>query len=177
MSKQNKIYTKRDVVIREILTGILVVFVFAFTFFTLLSDEFNTKINELTTSYISFKNNDTTDMIKITNLKKMSNSNGVSFKNQSTKKFSISGDVGEKYRIILYHTGNEIDSKFVHYSLRINGKDKEKSVLNKMPTIDNGGIVIYDGIIEDKNDCVLKMWVDNSYNKSVKNISYEVRIK
>lgn len=177
MSKQNKIYTKRDVIIREIFTCLLVVFVFAFTFFSLLSVEFNTKINELTTSYISFNNNDTTDMIKITNLKKMTNSNGVSFKNHSTKRFDISGSVGDRYKIILYHTGNDIDSRFVHYSLRINGIDKEKKVLTNMMSLEDGGIVIYDGVIGKENDCVLKMWIDNSYNKSVKNISYEVRIK
>ena len=177
MSKKKRIYTKKDVKVRLILTAFLVVMVFALTYFTVLSDELNPKINELTTSYISFNNNDTTDMIKITNLKKMSNSNGMSFKNKSAKKFKVTGEVGDRYRIILFHTGNDIDNGFVHYSLHVNGDVKENNVLSNVPTLEDGGIVIYDGVVNEDGECVLKMWIDNSYDKNIKNISYEVRIK
>ena len=150
---------------------------FVLSYYVYNSYNSKSKLDELTTSYISFNNNDTTEMMKITDLKRMSNSTGVSFKNKSLKNFDISGDVGERYQIVLYHIGNVIDNKYVHYSLIINNKVKDTNTLNNMIYSENGGLVIYDGKIEKNNNCILKMWVDNSYHDSVKNISYEVRIK
>ena len=177
MTKAKRRYTKKDIFVRRIYTGILLVLVFVLSYFTYMSYSSKSKLNELTTSYISFNNNDTTDMIKVTNLKKMSNSNGISFKNKSVKKFDISGNVGDRYQIVLYHIGNLIDNKYVHYSLIINNKVKDTNILSNMFSSENGGIVIYDGKIEENNNCILRMWVDNSYQDSVKNVSYEVRIK
>ena len=177
MADTRRRYTKKDVFIRRMYTSILLVLVFVLSYYAFISYNSKSQLDELTTSYISFNNNDTTDMMKITNLKKMSNSNGVSFKNKSMKRFEVSGEIGERYQIVLYHIGNVIDNKYVHYSLVVNNKVKETNVLSNVVYSENGGLVIYDGKIEKNNNCILKMWVDNSYRDSVKNVSYEVRIK
>jgi len=177
MARIKQRYTKKDVISRELFTGLLVVLVFVLAYFIILSSELKPGINRLTASYISFNNNDTTDMLKITDLKKMSNSNGLSFRNNSYKKFKVDGEKGTNFKIVLYHIGNVIDEKYVHYALFIDGVKKENNVLSNEVTIDNGGIVIYDGVVKKDTNCTLKMWVDNSYKSNVKNVSYEVRIK
>ena len=175
MSKRRKRYTKKDVFIYEAITALVFVLVFLLAFIIISFDD-DKVINKITAGYISFNNNDTTDMLKITNLKRMKNNLGTSHKNKSYKEFEITGEENQKYNIVLYHIGNTIDEEYVHYVLYMNGVEKEKNVLKNLRTTANGGIIVYDGVIDKNNNCIIKMWIDNSYKKNIKNISYEIRV-
>ena len=50
-------------------------------------------------------------------------------------------------------------------------------VSGDMEKKEDGGIVIYKSTIGNEGKFTLKLWVDDDYNKSFKNLSYEVKIK
>ena len=177
MKKGKRRYTKKEVNKVAGTTLILVVLVCMIAYVIVNASWLRPKLNEVQASYISLNNPNATDMLKVTALHKLPNDKGTSHKNKAVKDFQITGQQDSSYQIVLYHIGNLIDNKYVHYSLIINNKVKDTNILSNMFSSENGGIVIYDGKIEENNNCILRMWVDNSYQDSVKNVSYEVRIK
>ena len=76
----------------------------------------------------------------------------------------------------LYSSGNTIDEKYIKYYLIRDNENKEGNLETTVKTIDNGKI-IYKGKISKNNKFKLFMWIDDNYDKSVKNISYEIKIK
>ena len=46
-----------------------------------------------------------------------------------------------------------------------------------MKLTEDGGIIIYQGSLLKKNNFKLQMWIDNTYNEKINNISYEIKIK
>jgi hypothetical protein len=78
--------------------------------------------------------------------------------------------------VTLYSSGNTIDEKYIKYYLIRDNENKEGNLETTEKTIDNGKI-IYKGKISKNNKFKLFMWIDDNYDKSVKNISYEIRIK
>ena len=177
MSKNKKRYTKKNVYHAAFQAGFLFVLVLLFGYGILNSNWLPTKINELSASYISLNNTESTDILKVTNLHKQTNQKGKSNRNKSAKTFKMTGQKDSEYRIVLYHLGNMIDEKAVRFYL-VNemGMSIEGRLSDQSETYD-GGRILYEGTMNDGQNWTLKMWVNRDYKDSVKNVSYEIRIK
>ena len=177
MKKGKKRYTKKDVFQQSIITFFLVSLVILFGYIILNAEWLRPRINELSASYISLKNQSTTDLLKINNLRKLTDEKGMSNRNSTFKTFQVTGQKGLRYQIVLYHLGNKIDEKYIkYYLLNDRGKKVEGNVKESQETKD-GGRIIYEGTIEEGKNWNLKMWVDKEYQEEINNISYEIRIK
>lgn len=135
------------------------------------------KINEATASYITFNNSYTTDMLKITNIEKLTDEIGKSFLNKKEVNFKVEGKENDEFSIELHSIGNKIDKKYINYVLFENDK---KINIQKLETCEeniDGGIVLYLGKIKQNKTYKIKMWIDKEYENNVNNISYEVKIQ
>lgn len=177
MSKKQKRYTKKHVYHAAIRTGFLFFLVVLFGYVIANSQWSPTKINELSASYISLNNTETTDILKVTNLHKQSDKRGISNRNKSVKSFKMTGQKDSQYEIVLYHLGRSVDEEFVKFYLVNEMGKKIEGVLNDQSETYDGGRILYVGNMNDGQNWTLKMWVDRDYKDSVKNISYEIRIK
>lgn len=174
MKKRKK---KQSNIFQAIIPYTLVLFVLIIGYGIFYTDLLNPKLNEITASYISFNNNSTTDMLKINNLKKYSDNNGISYKNKSYQNFCITGKTDNTYQIVLYHMGNSIDDGYVKFQLT-NEKNKSfDGVISNIEKTQDGGYIIYEGTIKEGKRWTLKMWVAKDYKEVVNNVSYEIRIK
>lgn len=135
------------------------------------------KIDEATASYISFNNSNSTDMLKITNLKRMKPEFGKSILNGHSVTFEVSGKKNEEFNIEIYSIGNKIDKKYITYALVKNNNVIEVGDLENKLENYNGGIILYQGKIIDDNSYELKMWIDKEYQNKTDNVSYEIKIK
>ena len=98
---------------------ILSIFVLGFSYVIFQTDYLEPKINETTASYISFNNKNTTDMLKIQNIQKMSDQKGKSTLNSKFLKIDISGEESKEYEIVLYSIENKIEPEFINiYSMK-----------------------------------------------------------
>lgn len=176
MKKGRKRYTKRSVLKTAIPTFILLILVVGIAYGIFHTEWLRPKVNEITASYISLNTNETTDVLKITNLRLLSEKQGKT-KNKSTQEFQITGEKDTIYQIVLYHLGNQVDESYVHFYLENEKSDKVEGVLSNREETFDGGRVLYEGTIKDAKKWNLKMWVDKSYHKEVNNVSYEIRIK
>lgn len=134
------------------------------------------KLNEVTTNYISFNNSNTTDMLKVSNLKKMSDKKGKSNVNKKCVYYDVTGDKGRDYNLIIYPINNNIDLENVNFYLT---KDKKEVLFNSikgMAKSKDDGIIIYQGKVGEKN-MSLCMWLSKDYSKSTENISFEIKVK
>ena len=168
-------YTKREVYIQALKTFFLVFLVFVMSYAIFETNLLNPSIDKTTANYISFNTTNSTDMLKVSNLEKMSTKVGKSSKNRSSLDILVSGEMGENYRIVLYHMGNVVDDQYVKFFLS-NASVEEVGVLSEMEDSVDGGKIIYEGKIKKRNLWNIKMWVDKGYKKDVKNVSYEIRI-
>lgn len=169
-------YTKKDLIKVSSLIFVLILLIGILTCVILKANLTKPKMNDAATSYISFNNSNATDMLKVSNLTKLSDEKGVGDKNKSTTSFTISGEKDTVYQIVLYHIGNMISEDYVHFRLK-DKKVLEENILSEMTETDSGGRIIYEGIIDGEKDFELKMWVDKRYEKEIKNISYEIKLK
>ena len=177
MKKSEKKYTIKDVYRMCIITGVLLLAVICIGGYISSANLDFVPFDELTANYISFNNSNTTDMIKVSNLERLSDTKGISFRNRSNKDFQVLGNKNQKFKIILYHIGTVISDEYIHFSLSHKEKEIIRYTLDQMQETPNGGKIIYEGVIKDNEDWNLKMWVDHSYKGNVKNISYEIRIQ
>ena len=134
-------------------------------------------LDEITTSYISFNNKNTTDMLKIDNLKKMKNEKGRSFLNDRKVTFQVSGKEQEEYQVILYPLTNIVDLKYIHFSL----EEKEPLISGTLDSVmenEDGVITIYTGFVKNPEEkMTLKMWIDKKYKGNSNHTSFEIKIK
>ena len=177
MFNKNKKYTNKDVYKASLITAILLICVIALGGFINYSDLQIKIIDEETANYISFNNSNTTDMIKVSNLSIMSDFRGASYRNRSTRNFKVLGEKNDVFKIVLYHIGTVIEEKYVHFALFYKGKEVATNTLNRMQETPNGGKIVYEGVISENEEWVIKMWVDHTYQEDVHNISYEIRIQ
>lgn len=171
-SKQKKQQTKN-----LFYTILLCVLVAGISYIIFATNILEPRIDGVTASYISFNNSNSTDMLKIVDLLKLSDEVGKSSLNQSKVTFKVDGKKNKDYQIVLYPTGNNINNKYVKVFLTINKEKKILEKLNNMKVIEDGGIIVYEGRLLEDNNFKLQMWVDNKYNKNIDNISYEIKIK
>ena len=134
------------------------------------------KIDEATASYISFSNSNSTDMLKITNLKKMKHEIGKSFFNSRKVTFNVSGQKNEDFNIELYSIGNKIDKKYINYILLNNNRVLEVGNLENKIENQNGGIILYQNQLINNNSYEIKMWIDDEYKDKTNNVSYEIKV-
>lgn len=169
-------YTKKDVFKISIIMTIMIILIIILTFIILETNLLEPKKDDTATNYISFNNSNATDMLKVSNLKRMSNEKGISDKNESITKFEVTGDKDSIYQIVLYHIGNSIDEEFIHFCLE-DTNELDNNILSEMTENNSGGRIIYEGIIDGKKEFELKMWIDKEYEDDINNISYEIKIK
>lgn len=134
------------------------------------------KIDEATASYISFNNSNSTDMLKINNIKRMKHKIGKSLLNTYKETFNVSGTKNENFNIELYSIGNKIDKKYINYVLLKNNNIIEIGNLENKEETNNGGIILYQGKIINNNSYEIKMWIDEDYKEKPQNVSYEIKI-
>ena len=134
------------------------------------------KIDEATASYISFNNSNSTDMLKINNIKRMKHKIGKSFLNTYKETFNVFGTKNENFNIELYSIGNKIDKKYINYVLLKNNNIIEIGNLENKEQTNNGGIILYQGKIINDNSYEIKMWIDEDYKEKPQNVSYEIKI-
>ena len=129
------------------------------------------RLNELTTSYISFDNKNTTDMLQINNLSKMSDKIGNSNWNNRTLKINVESDENVEYQIIIYKIIQTTENNYIKVSFNNNIK-----TLDELELLEDGGRVIYQGKINN-NDMFLRMWISKEYKDKVNNNSFEIKIR
>lgn len=177
MRKGRKRYTQKSVIQAAIPALFLFLLALLGAYYIHTAEWLQPEINELTASYLSLNNNDTTDMLKITNLHKMTDEDGREEKNKANKDFEITGDKKATYQIVLYHMGNYVEDEYVKFSLaNEKGQIIEDSLKNRAETPD-GGKIIFEGKMKDGKRWNLKMWIDKSYHGGTTNLSYEIRMK
>lgn len=173
--KQLELQNQRKVISYCLFLCLLVLLL---TYFIFYKDTLKTSVDEVTASYISFNNSKTTDMLKISNLSKMKDKKGKSILNTSTKTFDVNGNVKEKYEVVVYALGNQVDESYVKYALYDeNNNEISKGILNDLAQSADGGKVIYQSSIKKNNKLKLNMWLSKKYQGNTKNISYEIKIK
>ena len=177
MKKGKKRYTKKSVYKNACVTVTLIILVVALSYGIMQTDWLSPRINELSASYISLNNTDTTDMLKVTNLRKLSDKKGIGSRNKSLKEFQVTGETDYKYKIVLYHIGDMIDEENVKFFLENEMDVSKEGILKNQEETYDGGRVIYEGTIKEGQNWRLKMWVDKGYQGSSNNVSYEIRIK
>lgn len=176
MEGRKQRYTRKDVVKSYLLAISLLLLTLSLAYFIKTTDILEPKLDLVSTSNISFNNSNATDMLKISNLKKLTEEKGKSSKNKSMTKISISGSKDAEYQIVLYHIGNMVAEEYVHYELS-NSKVLLTGNLSSADENNDGGRIIYEGSIKDNKEFELKMWLDKEYEENINNVSYEIRIK
>ncbi len=177
MKKGKKRYTKKDVYKTFFTAFFLVILVTAIGYFILSTDWLRPSINEISASYISLNTAYKTDMLKITNLQRLSDNKGISKSNKNSKTFQITGEIDSTYKIVLYHLGERIDEKNVHFYLENENNKTMTGLLSDLKETEDGGKLVFEGTIKDGKNWNLKLWVSKEYNDNINNVSYEIRIK
>ncbi len=172
--KQNILKKQRKLILYCL---ILIIIAIALLYFIFKSNLLVTKINQEAASFISFSNSDTTDMLKINSIKKLSDNQGKSRFNTNYLEFVVSSSTNTNYEIIIYPLNNKIDDKYIYYYLTdSNNKKIDYDNLSSKEVALDGGKIIYTSEINGKKKLKLKMWVNNKYKAGVKNIAYKVKV-
>lgn len=158
-----------------IISTLLVILVLGISYVIFSTDLLQPRVNEVTASYISFNNNDTTDIIKINNIKRMSNDIGKSIVNNKSRKVLISGEENNVYQIVIYPLINNIDLKYINFSITIGNESYEGNLATNEVTSDEG-IVAYTGKVSGKKEATVKMWVSKEYEGEIDNNSFKIKI-
>ena len=173
MKKRVKRTTTIKIIKQSIICLILVLSVIGFNIYILKNNLITPKLNEITTSYISFYNQYTTDMLKISKLEKLDDNKGKRKKDDLS--FTISGDNKTEYNVTLYSIQNNIPENYVKIFIQSDNKEIVKTI-DSFNKNEDGGIVIYSG--KKKQEKIkIKMWISEEYKENVGNTSFEIRIK
>ena len=173
--KDKKNYTI-DILFSFIGLATLVVLVFGVSYAVWSNSITGTKINTLTSGYLSF--NYTENDSSVINIdkalpisdevgKKISNSNEYFL-------FTVSNNFGESinYEILLEPLVNNLDNKYIKIYLTdkndvpLKGYDKIVPTVDQFQVNSSGMISIYNGVLKDKNDSQtfkLRIWISDSY--------------
>lgn len=141
------------------------------------TDILKPELNEMTASYISFNNSNTTDMLKINNLEKLSDKKGVSSINDKNVIFEVTGKEAETYSVVVYPTNSNSDFRNIKFALEKNGKLLISDTLNNQAVSQDGGIVILKDKIAANNKLTLRMWLTKKYHKDKHNLAFEIKVK
>ncbi len=181
--KKNKKLTKKELQqFQELKKNIFFcilscILVLALGYLIFETDILRPELNEMTASYISFNNSNTTDMLKISNLEKASNKKGKSSANTKSVSFKVTGKKNTPYDIVVYPINKDNDFKNIKFSLTENDELLNSSTLNSKPVSSDGGIIIYRGKVKESGKLTLRMWLTRKYHKNAHNLSFEVKVK
>ena len=175
MRKNKKKTTKKRIIKQTILCLTTVFLIVILNIIVYKNNLITPKIDKLTTSYVSLYNQDTTDMLKFTNIEKMPDKKGKSKFNENSISVSITSDEKSDYEAILYEIQNSIPEKYIKVSVEKN-KKIEVNTLDKFPKNEDGGRNIYIGKT-GKDEIKIKMWVSEKYNEKINDTSFEIRVK
>lgn len=166
---------KKEVVLVISLGIVIVISLLGISYITFQTNLLKPHINSKTLKYISFYNQEKTDSIIIKNIEKIKNSQGRTNKNKSSLSLNITGKKGERYEIILDNKISKEYTKYINTFIEHNGK-KIESNLDKLKTSQDGGKIIYQGKI-DNRDVILRMWISKKSSKKIKDNFFEIKIK
>ncbi len=169
--KKNKKQLQKQISITIVL-GLLVL---SFLYVILNTNVLEPHLNEMTTSYISFNNLNTTDMMKIKNIKRMSNYFGNSKWNSSSIPLTITGEKNKEYEIILYTLTNDLEDKYIMYSI-VGEETLAHHSLENLEEVEDGGKILYQGNINN-NKMVLRLWISKKWKDKVTENAFEVKVK
>ena len=182
MTKKRRISKKRQYILKKqkkllFLCIFLLIIVIILAYIIFKTNLLEQKINDKFVRYISFNNANTTDILKISNLQRKSNYHGKGVLNNSYVKFNVDGEKNSKFDIVVYPIGMKIDERNIYYYLTDSNDKKIEfdNLSNKAVSSDSGRIIYTNKISNDKYK--LKMWVNSKYKGSIKNVSYEIKIK
>lgn len=171
-----KRYSKKSIYKKAASTIFLIILATVIGYFISQTSLLTPGVDELTASYISFNNPNSTDILKITNISKMNNNKGKSNRNKSYANFKIKGKKNTQYQIILFPIGNILSDEDIYFYLE-NNKDNITKKLSDIESGIDGGKVIYQNTLDNNNDTTIRMWIDNKSKNKETQISYEVKIK
>ena len=138
------------------------------------SEKNTPRLDETISNNISFRNAETTDVLKLIDIEAMSDKKGKSFLNQKKVEFEINGSNEQEYQIIIYPLTNNIVPENINYYLKIGEEEIMDTLSNGTPTSD-GGYIILNNRINDNRKCLLRMWL-NELQEEQEN-SFEIKIK
>ena len=176
LKKGKKKYTKKSVY-KSALTAFSLLLLVVFCGYIIFQTEWlKPRLNELSASYISLNNLNSTDILKVSNLRKLNNQKGKSNRNKSVK-FQVTGQREKDYQIVLYHIGEKIEEDYIHFYIENEKGLTKEGILSNQSETNDGGKIIYEGTITEGKNWTIRMWIDKRYTKKGNNISYEIRIK
>lgn len=175
MKKKTKKTIQKRIIKQSIICTTTVLLIVLLNIVVFKNKMITPKLDEITTSYVSLYNLDTTDMLKITNIEKMSEKKGNSKLNNKSISFTVTSENKEEYVVILYEIQSDIPTEYIRIAVDDNKKTTVSS-LDKFEKKDDGGRIIYTGKA-NKNNIKIKMWVSEKYKDKVNDTSFEMRIK
>lgn len=173
MSKKKQSQNKTKVQIILCLSLATLAILFAYT----MKEEktLEPKLNELTTSYISFHNSYTTDRLMINNLKRLPDNIGKSKWNKSRLVIPITGNNKQSYEIVLYSIHQDTKEEYIELLIH-HKKEKIRKKMSELVNAEDGGKILYQGKIDHSNISI-NMWISNKYKEKDDNNSFEIKIK
>ena len=132
-------------------------------------------LDETISNNISFRNAEATDILKITDIVKMTDKKGKSILNQKKVEFDITGSAEQDYQIIIYPITSDIAPENINYYLKIGDDEVIGTLSNGVPTND-GGYIILNNKINENSKCLLKMWLNENQDEDQDNC-FEIKIK
>lgn len=157
------------------ISALLCLLVLGVSYMIFITDILQPKVNRVTASYISFFNNDTTDVIKINDIKKMSNDVGKSVVNTKYRELLVTGEKNSNYQVVIYPVVNNIGLDYINYSITIEGNTYSGN-LGDMPFSSDEGIIVYNGRVNNEKKLTIRMWVSKDYDGEVDNNSFKIKI-
>ena len=158
-----------------VISTLMCLLVLGISYVIFITDVLQPTVNEVTASYISFNNNDSTDIIKITNIKKMSNDMGKSIVNSKYSRLLISGEKNSNYQVVIYPIINDIDLEYINYALVVDNDTYEGNLATGNMSSDEG-IIVYNDVVGENNKVTVKLWVSKEYKGEVNNNSFKIKI-
>lgn len=177
VKKDKKIKLYKELIKNIFLCIILFILITTLSHFIFLKLKIKSQIDPITANYISFNNGNTTDMLKINNLSKLSDKNGKKDTNKAKAFFKITGKKNSIYNIVIYPKNNKYDLKNIKFFLK--DEDNQKlatSNLDNLEKTSDGGIIIYQGKLKKDNQLNLYMWLTKKYKKP-NDLTFEIKIK
>lgn len=166
---------RKQLVKNTMISALLCLLVLGISYIIFETDILQPSVNEVTASYISFNNNDTTDDIKINNIRKMSNDIGKSIVNTKSSDILVSGEDNKEYQVVIYPIINNIDLKHINYAITI-GNNSYDNNLASMTMRTDEGIVVYNGKVNKEKKITIRLWISKDYEGEVENNSFKIKV-
>ena len=158
-----------------VISALMCLLVLGISYLIFKTDILKPRVNEVTASYISFYNNDTTDMIKINNIKRLSDDMGKSIVNTKSRELKVSGEANSDYQVVVYPMINNIDLEHIKFSIT-DGNTTYSNNLSEVPTRTDEGMVVYNGKVDDTKKVTIRMWISKEYEGDIDNNSFSIKV-